>query len=99
MSTAHGARVRCQFANAGISCAHYESPVWRRKTLLARPVAQRGLGLVPLQRTPVQPQLLEELPRGTDLRARRQAQQLHDLVAVEVRAHAGEVLLGRDARD
>src|SRR5690606_37621831 len=63
------------------------------------PLEQCRLSLLARQRTPLQPQLLEVLPRLADLRPRLQPEQFHDRVAVEVGADGAQVLLGADPRD
>src|SRR5699024_10226594 len=61
------------------------------------PVEQFQLSLLARQRTPLQPPLSEVLPGPADLRSRRQAEHLHDLVAVQVGADGAQILLGTDA--
>src|SRR5699024_1836328 len=63
------------------------------------PTQQRRLGLVPVQRPAVQADVLEVRPGTADVRAGLEVEQPHDLVAVEVRPDAGEVLLLLDLRD
>src|SRR5688572_32288790 len=52
--------------------------------LLGPPRAQGGLGLVGLEGTTLEPQVLEEPPGAADLRAGTDTEDLHDRVAVEV---------------
>src|SRR3954453_1901665 len=56
------------------------------------PLVQLGLGLVAAQRARLQPQFLQVLPRLPDQRTRRDAEQPHDLVAVQVGPDLGQIL-------
>ena len=94
-------------------CQHRRGAVVRRRGSSPRQVRRAG-ARVPArfhqasssavasssaQRPAVQPQLLEEAPRLADLRARRDVEQLHDLVAVQIRTHPRQVLLGGQLGD
>ena len=63
------------------------------EALALRPLPQRRLRLVAVQRPALQPEFLEERPCLADQRTRRQPEQLHDRVPVQVGPHPGEVLL------
>src|SRR5213082_1225851 len=61
--------------------------------VLRGPLLQFGDSLVVLQRAAVEAKFLEVLPGLADVRTRLQPQQLHDLLAVEVRPDVVEVFL------
>src|SRR4051812_24547243 len=71
----------------------------RRDAVLFCPPFELRDRLFASEGTAVQTKLLEVPPCLADERPRRQPEELHDLVAVQVRPDPGEILLGRDSRD